>query len=551
MPVTGRHVAFALLSPLVLFGVAEVVTRVCGVEPRSETHGLPNIALVPDDVGDDKAPMRRHETRFFEPSPDLGGLFATDSNSFRGGPHPKSHARLFRVALIGDSVTMGFGVRYGASFAGRVESALRRALPSLDVDVVNAGCAGYSTWQNRVDLDERVLPMAPDFVVFAVTAWNDTRGAVLFDDVTWSERLANHEGGSWLAHSRAFVGLARLLSTVGVGLSDAKLREHEAAVARGESPDGPRVTIDQFLDNLGSMMRRCRERGVRPVIVILPRSAASDAANPEPQRYLAALATLADGQKVPVIDVGPSFPALDASMFFDSVHPNEDGHALIADPLVKLFLGDPGFDLPGWSGRAATTRPELKSIEPAAASAFGDVQAVIRGTGFSASPPRFWIDGDPALVATVNDDSTARVRIPPLSPGVHDVEVQTAAGSARLDGAFTARGPELSVERLETAARIVVTSRPGDRVRIQCALEAADVHQSFGRRFLLKVGKESMFKRTFGGDIGKDGRFTLDVPYAGFTGDPPVRMQAIVEPASGAWPRIPLYSNDFVFGKAE
>jgi lysophospholipase L1-like esterase len=69
----------------------------------------------------------------------------------------------FRVFGVGDSVMWGSGVNQEDSFLGLLKPLLEKTLP--DLEVINAGVVGYSTYQERLLFEERVLPYAPDLVL--------------------------------------------------------------------------------------------------------------------------------------------------------------------------------------------------------------------------------------------------------------------------------------------------------------------------------------------------------------------------------------------------
>jgi len=69
----------------------------------------------------------------------------------------------FRIFGVGDSVMWGSSVNQEDSFLGVLEPLLEETLPGLEV--INAGVVGYSTYQERLLFEERVVPYAPDLVL--------------------------------------------------------------------------------------------------------------------------------------------------------------------------------------------------------------------------------------------------------------------------------------------------------------------------------------------------------------------------------------------------
>jgi len=68
-----------------------------------------------------------------------------------------------RIFGVGDSVMWGCGVNQEDSFLGILQRLLAADLP--DLEVINAGVVGYSTYQERLLFERDVLPYAPDLVL--------------------------------------------------------------------------------------------------------------------------------------------------------------------------------------------------------------------------------------------------------------------------------------------------------------------------------------------------------------------------------------------------
>jgi len=120
----------------------------------------------------------RHHYLPFMPTPNFQeGKNKHNSLGFRGDeiqiPKPKG---IFRIVLLGGSTTYTSDVPdYKKSYPYQLQTILRRQLPS--VEVVNAGCIKYSTWESLANLEFRVLDLEPilwrytmELTMF-ITAW--------------------------------------------------------------------------------------------------------------------------------------------------------------------------------------------------------------------------------------------------------------------------------------------------------------------------------------------------------------------------------------------
>lgn len=538
----------ACAAPAVLFGALELALRTAGAGGEPAEPPFPGFNLVPKELATGPAPMVKHPFRFYQPRPGMRGPFATDDLGLRGGRHPARHDNLFRVALLGDSCTMGFGCRLGDCFAGILEDRLRATAPHRDIDVVNAGCAGYSTYQNAVDLSERVLPLAPDALILCLTGWNDSHGAILMDDAGWGRRFAAEREGGALALLRR-LALVRALELAfapppeATGAGD--LADVMARVERGERPHGARVAPEDFTGNVRRMVERSRAAGATVLIALLPPTAASEERDPAPRAYLERARALAAELAVPVVDALPLLGLRDAAWYFDSVHPNEAGHRAIGESLHSAVLAACNERLRAPAPAVGGAPPTLASAAPARGSAFGDTELAVDGSGF-ADPerPRFLLGGEPLELLAVEGDGRARLLAGAAPPGPLELVVQTRAGSARLPRAFTAVGPSLEVVVERGAARATIRGRPGDSLKLFAASGRGDEARMFGRHFLLARG--TLLPQVFEGTLDAAGAWSLAVPLPERPAGPdgaPLYLQALVEPATGHHPRVALYTD--------
>jgi len=89
-----------------------------------------------------------------------------NSQGFRSGeytPHQPAHA--IRIACIGDSWTFGMNVDQDRTYPSRLRARLHESSAGADVEVMNFGVLGYSSFQGLQLLKTRVLGLAPDVLV--------------------------------------------------------------------------------------------------------------------------------------------------------------------------------------------------------------------------------------------------------------------------------------------------------------------------------------------------------------------------------------------------
>lgn len=81
----------------------------------------------------------------------------------------KKSANTFRIVVIGDSFTFGFGVPFDDSFPKRFERLLNLNISQPKVEVINKGVPGLSTKQEVKVLKRALDGLSPDLVLLQVT----------------------------------------------------------------------------------------------------------------------------------------------------------------------------------------------------------------------------------------------------------------------------------------------------------------------------------------------------------------------------------------------
>jgi lysophospholipase L1-like esterase len=79
-------------------------------------------------------------------------------------PKPKG---VFRIMVLGDSYTVGWGVNDDETFCALLEGRLREANPGREFEVVNCGVAGYDTKHEERQLRRLAPVLRPDLILVA------------------------------------------------------------------------------------------------------------------------------------------------------------------------------------------------------------------------------------------------------------------------------------------------------------------------------------------------------------------------------------------------
>jgi lysophospholipase L1-like esterase len=345
-----RRIVYALSTFLLLMGFLEIAARIFGpgIMPEDRSmdaehgQGVPGVG---DLLGDSATGWRARGGTHR----DYGVPQPTHVNS-RGLRHAEIPIEkapgMTRILLLGDSSVYGVRVTDEQSFGGRLEKKLRTR--NTEIEVLNGGVPGFSSWQALQALEDRLLAYTPDWVIIA-TLWSDAQGAAQPD----AARFGDGKGRSWLTHSAFYVWLQSKIrrarwSTKAPERIEFKLDRIPGDPPPGAGPMGPnklapthRVPLDAYRSNLKEMAKKVRGQGGEVAFLILPcfRDLFIGRVGDFRDAYREAMVEVASDLNAPLINSANSFTEGDVhALFFDDVHPTAMGHERIADSLERSLL---------------------------------------------------------------------------------------------------------------------------------------------------------------------------------------------------------------------
>jgi HEAT repeat protein/lysophospholipase L1-like esterase len=311
-----------------LEGVARLVEK-----PRSEE---PEVARYIWDW-DEKMPggfyVMRSEAVGWPPSQEFNG------DGLRDRTRPRERAEgTWRVAVLGDSVTLGDGLKPYQAYPQVLEARLQTA--GQRVEVMNVALWGWSTRQERIAWERIVRGYAPDQVILAVCL-NDI--PELHNNLTrpplWLVRLHEHSA------------LVRLV----VG---AEGREIENVERLFETPDAPRVqeALQGFFEEVRTLRGEVEADGATFGLVIFPFRFQTEEGAPAPV-VQERIVSFCRAEGVPCLDLLPVLREVGPSAFLDYDHLSPVGSTATADALLSSGLLPEGFSNPEALKRHFRERP--------------------------------------------------------------------------------------------------------------------------------------------------------------------------------------------------
>ncbi len=231
---------------------------------------------------------------------------ALNDDGFRSGPITRDkRAGALRIACIGDSWTFGMNVNQDATYPSRLEAILKQRQPRADLDIMNFGVLGYSSFQGLELLKRRVLDLKPDVVLIGF-GMNDSEVAGYRDrDVGsaaspgWRDRVKAAAGWSDLYGLLKYFALVLRFHPQNMGdflKADVKTESSKGneAVNYDDIEPWTRVSPHDYDGNIREMVTLARGRGARVVLLdneLWPQSP-----------YRPVLAAIAHDEDVPLVD---------------------------------------------------------------------------------------------------------------------------------------------------------------------------------------------------------------------------------------------------------
>lgn len=107
----------------------------------------------------------------------------------------------FRIIILGGSLSMGFGVSNNKK---TIASCIEKIALTNDqkIEVINAGCGAYCSWQELIKLNLEIINLNPDLVI-NISGWNDMIHSSIGDKYS----------GDWqINHDRSIEDVAEMIS---------------------------------------------------------------------------------------------------------------------------------------------------------------------------------------------------------------------------------------------------------------------------------------------------------------------------------------------------
>jgi lysophospholipase L1-like esterase len=362
-----RTLLFSLLPTVILFSGAELVLRVLSLPwmscIRTRACFQPRARFVTQQ-GRNFSPetgeplLVYHPRLFWRQRRHVEGSFwrtpgvRTNEFGLRQGPIDTANRR--NILVVGDSVVWGSSVREEERFSDTPQRKLWQQPGHGDVQVVNAGVVGYSSFQVFQYLREEGMSLFRPSVVVVCVGINDNWG----NEMTDRERYRRSTSvvsrlRDFLVESDLFAFVTRYTPEAAAWLRTGENPKGFSVFLGGKAPAARvlRNSPEEAAANIREMGTLV-EAGGAELVMVLQQTRGAYPLNWSPEAFRAArrgFKRLAKAEGWHTIEIAqleePPFGMSPASYLLDFCHPSPQAHALIghwvADAVAELLHPEP------------------------------------------------------------------------------------------------------------------------------------------------------------------------------------------------------------------
>ncbi len=266
----------------------------------------------------------------------FGKPFRTNAQGRRGRTYAVGKPEgVYRIALLGSSMDMGWGVAAEETYASRLERwlnghAARRGL-ARRFEVINFAVAAYGPLQRLESFRRKAAPYRPDLVVYSATMLDTRLMEIHLCDMFLTRVDLRYDF------------LRKAIDAAGIGPDDLKVDASGKLARKDVIKAKLRPHYWEIYDTtMGELAAECRSAGAPLACVIIPRVGKADAPGSRAEP-LARLRGIAMHHGLPLYDLSSTFDRLDPSEIEIAAwddHPNAFGHKRLFLALARALVKD-------------------------------------------------------------------------------------------------------------------------------------------------------------------------------------------------------------------
>lgn len=264
-------------------------------------------------------------------------------NGFRGR-RPCTHCEpnLVRIVTMGGSSTFGVPMYYsGGTYSAILQRMLNLSRQGERYEVLNAGVAGFGMVQILDAIERDIAKIKPNFITinewyndataqpgwYGIVGKSDLEAYISRKTLLWVEGLPGFKA---LYYSRS-IGILRHYLLTAVRLT---------SFATASKEKKKRLNPEEYEWALEQIVALGNKYDFVPIFILEPlnRSLDSEAARRK-YAYYRVMAEVAQRHNILLVDTLNEFSKRKAeSLFYDFIHPNQEGHRIIAEGIYRTLF---------------------------------------------------------------------------------------------------------------------------------------------------------------------------------------------------------------------
>lgn len=236
-----------------IFLSLELLSRIIYYKPRELPDSL-NIHLEDDPLLFWSLKSNYHNSNNYRVPYEL--RFDTNSFGLRSTEITKQKKEnTLRILCIGDSITFGWGLKDEKTYPRQLEVLLREKLTDKNVEVINAGVPGYTSFIGKLYLETMGIGLNPDVVIFSFGI-NDSYKDFISDFLNYQKKQSIFfKLNSFFERSSLYSLFQKLLVPI--------IRKYP----QKEVTKVYRVSLDEFKLNILNAYHFCLKHGIKFILL--------------------------------------------------------------------------------------------------------------------------------------------------------------------------------------------------------------------------------------------------------------------------------------------
>jgi len=261
--------------------------------------------------------------------------YTIDSLGFRGAEVTRERG-VIRIVALGSSETFGWGIPEESTYVNILQEMINRDSSLPEVEIINAGVPGYSSYQGKKYYMADIVSLKPD-IILLLFGWSDQQKSS--NDKADKEMIPQSEWIIDLQNQISRLKLYQILSDMPASSQNAGWDSKEGA---------SRVQYVDFYDNLSVIITNAVSETIAPILLTGPAPSPDNyhlpaefkKINQTHRYYNMQIGLLARNSRIPLIDLAAEFDK-HGDLFSDPVNNpmlfNAEGHRLTAE-LIYNYL---------------------------------------------------------------------------------------------------------------------------------------------------------------------------------------------------------------------